>query len=151
MSDVPARRGRADLLTRRIVASGPLLVLIGLLIVIAVVTPSFYGEANIANVLRQVGILGIVAVGQTLVILGGGVDLSVGAVMSVALVTAAVVTQGKDANVPLAVVGDVRARARHRDRERAAGDMAPGAAVRGHARHAPPRPGRDRSPGHGEP
>ena len=105
MSDTPDRRGRrTDELTHRLIASGPLLVLIGLLVAIAIITPSFYGEANIANVLRQVGILGIVAVGQTLVILGGGVDLSVGAVMSLALVTAAVVTQGRDANVPLAVV-----------------------------------------------
>lgn len=91
-------------LTRRLIAGGPLLVLIGLLAVIAVVTPSFYSEANIANVLRQVGFLGIVAIGQTLVILGGGVDLSVGAVMSVALVVTAVVTQGRDGDLPLAVL-----------------------------------------------
>lgn len=92
-----------DAVSRRILASGPALVLLGLLAVIALAAPSFYGEANIANVLRQVGILGVVAVGQTLVILGGGVDLSVGAVMSLALVTAAIVTQGRDRDLPLAV------------------------------------------------
>jgi len=92
-----------DAAVRRLLAIGPALVLLALLVAIAVLAPSFYSDANVANVLRQVGILGVVAVGQTLVILGGGIDLSVGAVMSLALVTAAIVTQGRDQDLPLAV------------------------------------------------
>jgi ribose/xylose/arabinose/galactoside ABC-type transport system permease subunit len=88
---------------RRLLANGPLLVLAAMLIIIAALAPSFYGPSNLTNVLRQVGILGIVAVGQTLVILGGGVDLSVGAVMSVSLVTAATITQGRDGYLPEAL------------------------------------------------
>ena len=45
---------------------------------------SFFSVSNIMNVLRQVSIVGILAVGMTFVILTGGIDLSVGAVMALA-------------------------------------------------------------------
>lgn len=97
----PRARHATERLLSGALANGPLLALVLLLAAIAALAPAFYGEANVANVLRQAGILGIVAVGQTLVILAGGVDLSVGAVMSVALVTAATVSGGEDRDLPL--------------------------------------------------
>ncbi|MDD4025749.1 MAG: ABC transporter permease, partial [Kiritimatiellae bacterium] len=51
--------------------------------------PHFIGVANLTNVVRQVSINGILAVGVTLVLLTGGVDLSLGSVVALAGVTAA--------------------------------------------------------------
>ncbi|MDD2406587.1 MAG: ABC transporter permease [Sphaerochaetaceae bacterium] len=56
--------------------------LVVLLIPIIIVIPEFVRPANIANVLIQMAPLGMVAIGQTYVILGGGIDLSVGSQIS---------------------------------------------------------------------
>jgi ribose transport system permease protein len=45
-------------------------------------TPDFLSLGNIRNVLRQVSIIGLLAAGETFVILIGGIDLSIGAVVS---------------------------------------------------------------------
>jgi ribose transport system permease protein len=45
----------------------------------------FLTFSNWANILRQVSINGIIAVGATIVILTGGIDLSVGAVMALSM------------------------------------------------------------------
>ena len=50
-------------------------------IVLSVATPSFASANNIANLLRQGSMIAILAVGQTFVIITGGIDLSVGAVV----------------------------------------------------------------------
>ncbi|MDQ6888000.1 MAG: ABC transporter permease [Gemmatimonadota bacterium] len=55
----------------------------------AVRYPEFLTTANLLNVLRQNSMLGLVALGMTFVILTGGIDLSVGAVLAVAGVVAA--------------------------------------------------------------
>ncbi|TPI44629.1 ABC transporter permease [Mesorhizobium sp. B2-9-1] len=61
------------------------LTLLGLLllmwIVLAFATPSFATTLNITNLLRQGSLIAILAVGQTFVIITGGIDLSVGAVV----------------------------------------------------------------------
>ena len=44
-----------------------------------VVNPRFLGLENITNVLARSTFIATIAVGQTLVIVGGGLDLSVGA------------------------------------------------------------------------
>lgn len=45
---------------------------------------TFVSRANIVNVLRQISINGIIAIGMTFVIITGGIDLSVGAVLALA-------------------------------------------------------------------
>src|SRR5688572_16684647 len=49
----------------------------------------FYGQQNITNVLRQSTFLIIVTLGQALVLISGGFDLSVGAVIAVTSVVSA--------------------------------------------------------------
>ena len=66
------------------------------LLVAAIISPSFYQPANIFNVLRQGSALGIVSIGQAIVILGGGFDLSVAAVMQLAVITSAQIARGSD-------------------------------------------------------
>ncbi len=59
-----------------------------LIILMAVLSPAFLKPSNILNILRQTSINGIIAVGMTLVILTGGIDLSVGSVLALSAVIA---------------------------------------------------------------
>jgi ribose transport system permease protein len=66
-----------------------LALLVLLWIILSVATPSFASGNNIANLLRQGSMIAIMAVGQTFVIITGGIDLSVGAVVGFATVVVA--------------------------------------------------------------
>src|SRR5436305_8343050 len=61
-------------------------VFVVVLLVTSFLVPSFLTTANIPNVLQQMSITGIVAVGMTFVILTGGIDLSVGSILAVTTV-----------------------------------------------------------------
>ncbi|AFD27244.1 ABC transporter permease [Deinococcus gobiensis] len=65
--------------------SGPLIGLILLFGVMSVATDSFLSVRNLLNVLDQMTVLGILAIGMTLVIVIGGIDLSVGAVLALSM------------------------------------------------------------------
>ncbi len=53
-----------------------------LLIVLSLVAPNFLTFTNITNILRQVSMIAIMAVGMTMVILTGEIDLSVGSMVA---------------------------------------------------------------------
>jgi ribose/xylose/arabinose/galactoside ABC-type transport system permease subunit len=57
-----------------------------ILIVATIINNDFLNYTNIINILRQVSIIGIIAIGMTIVIVSGGIDLSVGAIMAIAAV-----------------------------------------------------------------
>ena len=63
---------------------GPLIGLVLLCLALSLTTDTFLTVRNILNVLDQVTVLGIMAIGMTLVILIGGIDLSVGSVLALA-------------------------------------------------------------------
>jgi ribose transport system permease protein len=63
---------------------GPLIGLVLLCLVLSVATDNFLSLRNFLNVLDQITVLGIMAIGMTLVILIGGIDLSVGSVLALA-------------------------------------------------------------------
>lgn len=73
---------------------GALFFLIALCIVFAVLEPAFLSTVNIFNVLRQVSIIGLLAIGMTFVILTGGIDLSVGSLLALAGLVCAAVEKG---------------------------------------------------------
>ncbi len=58
---------------------------------------NFFKATNILNMARGFSLLGITAIGQTVVIIGGGLDLSVAEVISTSNVFAATFMAGKDA------------------------------------------------------
>jgi ribose transport system permease protein len=58
------------------------LVLLFIVIIVAIITPDFIRLKNISNVLVQMVPLGLSSIGQCFVILGGGIDLSLGAQVS---------------------------------------------------------------------
>jgi ribose transport system permease protein len=60
-----------------------LFVFVGICILLSVLTPVFLSVNNIINVIRQVSINGILAAGMTMVIISGGIDLSVGSVAAI--------------------------------------------------------------------
>lgn len=62
----------------RIGSIGPLLALIFLIVLGALINPTFLSVANLTNVLTRTAFIGIIAVGATMVIIAGGIDLSVG-------------------------------------------------------------------------
>ena len=80
------------------------IVLLLLLAVAALLSDAFLRPNYLFNILRQAAPVGIAAVGVTLVMIAGGVDLSVGAVISLTAVVSAVLMEGDAANVPYAVV-----------------------------------------------
>ena len=67
--------------------------LVILIIIMAFSQPAFLTKPNLINILKQASITGILAIGLTLVLLTGGIDLSVGSVLAVACMAAAFLTQ----------------------------------------------------------
>lgn len=75
-----------------------------LALALSLLSDRFLRISNLVNVLRQASINGIVSIGMTLVILTGGIDLSVGSVLALSVIIGASwMKQG--APVPLAVGG----------------------------------------------
>lgn len=58
------------------------LIILGLGVVLSIASPNFLKTTNILNILRQVSINGILAIGMSLVCLTGGIDLSVGSIVA---------------------------------------------------------------------
>ena len=80
------------------------IVLLLLLAVAALLSDAFLRPNYLFNILRQAAPVGIAAVGVTLVMIAGGVDLSVGAIISLTAVVSAVLMEGDAANIPYAVL-----------------------------------------------
>ena len=72
----------------------PLIFLLVLMLVFAIIEPRFLSSINLFNVMRQVSITGLLAIGMTFVILTAGIDLSVGSLLAFAGLVAAAVAKG---------------------------------------------------------
>jgi D-xylose transport system permease protein len=73
--------------------NGTFIALIVLVIFLSIASPSFLSSRNLTNLIRQVTINGIIAVGMTMVILLAGIDLSVGSVVGLSAVTVTLLMQ----------------------------------------------------------
>lgn len=69
--------------------AGTLFGLVAIAVVFALLSPGFLTEQNMLNILQQSSINACVALGMTLVIISGGIDLSVGPTAAIAAVAAA--------------------------------------------------------------
>jgi ribose/xylose/arabinose/galactoside ABC-type transport system permease subunit len=76
----------------------PLLFLVTLMVVFTLAEPRFLSWLNAFNVMRQISITGLIALGMTFVILTGGIDLSVGSVVALAGLVAASLAKGSSGN-----------------------------------------------------
>lgn len=80
--------------------AGTLMGLLVIVVVFSILSPNFLTEQNILNILQQSSINACVALGMTLVIIAGGIDLSVGPTAAIAAVAVAVLMA---AGVPIAL------------------------------------------------
>lgn len=78
--------------------------LVLLLIPIIIIVPEILRSRNIANILIQMVPLGILAIGQTYVILGAGIDLSVGSQVSLITLVASTLMRDNVSSIFLTVV-----------------------------------------------
>src|SRR2546422_10269281 len=72
----------------------PFASLIALCVIIAALEPRFLSSGNLASVARQTAVIMVMAMGMTMVMVSGGIDLSVGSMMALAGVTGAYALAG---------------------------------------------------------
>ena len=89
---------------QRLLAFGALIVLI---IVFSVASPNFLQFNNIIGILLATAINGVLALGVTYVIISGGIDLSIGTVMTLSAVITGVLITNMDLPVPVGIVGGI--------------------------------------------
>lgn len=95
-----ARRLFAPIKNPRIAAPILLVLLTVILLVIGnSFAPGFAGTGNVLQLLKIAAFLGVVAIGQTLVMLTGGIDLSVAWVLTASAVVFTGICAGEDANI----------------------------------------------------
>jgi fructose transport system permease protein len=83
---------------------GPAAVLLLAIITFSIVTPQFGQLSNVSLILQQTAVIGTLAVGQTLIILTAGIDLSVGGVMAFASTIMAYLSVTLGVPAPLALI-----------------------------------------------
>jgi ribose transport system permease protein len=71
--------------------AGPALILVLLVVVVSLTTPVFFTSRNIGNVLSQTAVIAVLGLGQLLVIISRGIDLSVGSTIALSGVVGAIV------------------------------------------------------------
>ena len=60
----------------------PFLSLIVLFVGLAIASPHFLTDTNLSSVVRQTAVINIMSLGMTMIIIAGGIDLSVGAILA---------------------------------------------------------------------
>ena len=103
----PAKTTDQKFWANLIQTAGILPVLIVIAVIFSFIAPNFLTENNLLNIVRQASINIVLATGMTVVILTGGIDLSVGSVLAVSAVTAMVVSLMPElgwAAVPIALL-----------------------------------------------
>ena len=83
--------------------NGTLVALVVLIIIFSFWDEAFFTPRNLTNIARQTTIVGIIAVGMTLVIIINGIDLSVGSIVGLAAIMVTLLMQS-DVNIWLAII-----------------------------------------------
>jgi ribose transport system permease protein len=89
---------------QRLLAFGALIVMI---IVFSVASPNFLQFNNVIGILLATAVNGVLALGVTFVIISGGIDLSIGTVMTLSAVISGVLITNMDLPVPVGIVGGI--------------------------------------------
>lgn len=100
-----ARFGRSGA-HHRLLAFASLIVLV---VVFSIASPNFMQVANIIAILQAASVNGVLAVGVTLVIITGGIDLSVGTLMTFCAVIAGVILTYLGLPLPFGIIGAIAA------------------------------------------
>lgn len=85
---------------------GVLLILLIMIAIFTIATPTFLTGTNIINISKQVAIMAILSVGMTLVLVsgGGGIELSMGSVISLVVVVISKFVTEKGYSIPIALI-----------------------------------------------
>jgi ribose transport system permease protein len=83
--------------------------LIALVVAFSLASPNFMQTQNILAILQATSVNGVLAIAATLVIITGGIDLSVGTLMTFCAVIAGVILTFLDLPLPLGVIGAILA------------------------------------------
>jgi ribose transport system permease protein len=89
---------------QRLLAFGALIVMV---IFFSLASPNFLTAGNIVGILLSTAVVGVLALGATFVIISGGIDLSVGTVMTLSAVMTAVIITNMGLPVPVGIVGGI--------------------------------------------
>lgn len=103
VSSLPAARGASRLqrMKKELTMLG---VLVALAILTAVLSPVFLGADNLRNTIRHVSLISLFALGEAVVIIAGGIDLSVGSVICISAVTTSYLTMVTGLGIGTAVM-----------------------------------------------
>lgn len=77
--EAPPKRAGERIVLQRLL---PFLSLIILFVALAIASPHFLTQTNLSSVVRQTAVINIMALGMTMIIVIGGIDLSVGAILA---------------------------------------------------------------------
>lgn len=108
-SSVPTAQPRAEATrsprhwVKTLVDHGPELSLLVLCVALSLATDTFFSFRNLLNVLDQLTVLGIMALGMTAVIVIGGIDLSVGSVLALSMMGMGWLSNTMGVPMPLAM------------------------------------------------
>lgn len=83
---------------------GVFVIMIALIVVFTIINPVFFSVKNAINLSKQIAILGILSVGMTIVLLTGGLDLSMGSVVSMLCVTVSMYVTKLGISAPVAML-----------------------------------------------
>jgi len=92
----------ANALKRKLPQIGIAVAFLILVVIFSMLSPAFFTYSNFANIANQTAIISVLAFGMTLVMLAGGIDLSVGSIVSLSAVVCALLL-GADVPTPIAM------------------------------------------------
>ena len=100
----PTRRRRRRIDTTVVVYLALIVVVVVGAVLVGLEGRNFFSPGNVRDILTGMSVLGLVAIGQTLVILCGSLDLSVPYVISLSSLVAAQTMAGSAGNIPAGVL-----------------------------------------------
>jgi ribose transport system permease protein len=80
----------------------PFVSLIVLFVALAIASPHFLTQTNLSSVVRQTAVINIMSLGMTVIIIAGGIDLSVGAILAMGGVLGTMAME-KGASIPAGI------------------------------------------------
>ena len=88
---------------------GPFIALVAFSAFFGAMTDRFFTGENFSLILQQVMVVGVIAIGQTLIILTAGIDLSCGMIMALGSIVMTKFAQDLGVPAPVAIVGGIAA------------------------------------------
>ena len=82
----------------------PFLTLIALFITLSIASPNFLTATNLSSVVRQTAVINIMALGMTLIIISGGIDLSVGSILAMGGLLGTMVMERRHVSIPTGIL-----------------------------------------------